>query len=343
MPQYTAEEKAAYYRANPEKLAAKLKREANKGKKTTFAKKAVTSYKSLDFRKSVARRPVEPKSRKVSLYDDKHSSLRYFSPFGKTQPIHSNETLGNSIALTCLHRQTIPTINGVDTIMAFVPSITGRYHIFWWNGTTGVNIGYEKYQNINATPPTDVRLMRAGIRLHNTTSALNANGVVRVLQISAPLAWDFVGTNLNITTDFADELLGMCSSNPKSREFTSYELSSGLHEFVVAPATYAAYHDSHLYTQTASALGAQQELIEASITNSMNTVIMVLGSSSPLNQFSVSTCTQFACRYPANEILNDISSPTPKMDKLKLDKIHEDVSKHGAVSTVMKVADGGVV
>ena len=182
--------------------------------------------------------------------------------------------------------------------------------------------------------PTAVKPLRAGFKIKNTTENQSISGCVRVLQISSPIEWEWqAGDNLKISGTFRDELLSMVRNNPKSVEYTGLSLAKEEAEFVIAPATAAAYNSYGSQFYTANSTNADVEVGLSSFTHdmSMNNLILVIEASSAPQIYNLTYGLQVGCRYPANTVLGENSRPSlSRMSSIDLQDIHDTVTSHGS-------------
>ena len=326
MVQYTAEQKAKYYADNPDKLKAKLEREAKKG-----AKAPMSGYKKK------ALKPAPKKNAgnaKMSLT----AAQKEMSPFGKDYPPLNPNSLGNFTTFTTMSRHTLSTSTTNTKVFVFMPSIRGIYQAAEWDGVTGVESApgtmSPTYRFATADTPTSMRPLRSGLRIRNTTSNQDVGGIVRVLQQSSPIEWDFVsGSSTSLTSAMVGELTSACETNPKSVEYSAHSLCFGTNEFVIAPATSSAYNSyGNQFTASTGAANFQAELNSMINDMPMNILIITFEPTSVVNTYSITMCDQLALRYPTNTVLNEMAKPHRKpTDARSSERIHEILQNGGTV------------
>lgn len=326
MVQYTAQEKAEYYAHNPDKLKAKLEREAKKGKKGKMPYKKRAAPKAAVQKKN---------NGKLTLTQ----AQKEMSPFGKDYPPLNPHSLGNFTTFNSLSRHTLSTSTTDTKVFVFMPSVRGIYQAAEWNGTTGEETApatmSPTYRFSANDTPTAMRPLRAGIRIRNTTSNQDVGGVIRVLQTSSPIEWLFQSPSITwLTPAMVGELVASCRSNPKSVEYSSHSLCYGTNEFVIAPATSASYNSyGDAFKHQVSAASFQEQLNSMLNDMSMNTLIIVFEPTSVINTYSITMCHQMALRYPANSVLNELAKSHKKpSDARTHEQIHEILQNGGSVA-----------
>ena len=190
------------------------------------------------------------------------------------------------------------------------------------------------YRFATADTPTSMRPLRSGLRIRNTTSNQDVGGIVRVLQQSSPIEWDFVsGSSTSLTPAMVGELTSACETNPKSVEYSAHSLCFGTNEFVIAPATSSAYNSyGNQFTASAGAANFQAELNSMINDMPMNILIITFEPTSVVNTYSITMCDQLALRYPTNTVLNEMAKPHRKpTDARSSERIHEILQNGGTV------------
>ena len=333
MVQYTAAEKARYYAANPDKLALKMKRDKENKNKNTYNKKII-SKKVVEPRSGV--KVSKPYSRSVSLLE----AQSYMSPFGKEYPPQNPNSLGHFTTLSSVSRQTISTSTTNSKVFVFMPGVRGVFQTGLWDVTTGLFTGGSAAYGptarfLNADAPINMRPLRAGVRIRNVTSNQDVGGMVRVLQQSAPLEWEFVNPiSQDITTNMTAELESACSSNPRSYEKTGQSFIDGENEIVISPCTMSSYNSygNAPFDAAAGASAYQSQVGSLGTDMPMNLVIILFEPTSAVNTYSLTFCEQMALRYPSNTVLNELGKPHSKVTDSKfIDNVHEKLAEHGHI------------
>jgi len=193
------------------------------------------------------------------------------------------------------------------------------------------------YKYATSDTPSQCRILRAGLRIRNTSSALNASGTVKVLQTSSPLNIIFPSVaSSNIDMPTAASLISMVNSNPKSRTYTCSELCSGLNELVCAPATNVAYNSygPGLFQNTTTDIGIQAQWNASETDMSFNNIVMVFSKTALQNNFEITLMSQNGFRYIGNELLNSLEKPAPT--NVDIQKTHDLLQKQdGSLSTTI--------
>jgi hypothetical protein len=318
---YTPEQKAAYYAANPDKLKKKLEREAKNlqgGKARSSSKPWAQKNYSKSYGKLIDQsKMVKPK---VSPFLRHLLDVKYMSPFDKNcvPPVNPN-SLGNFITVDLLSHLTLSSSTTDPIAMVFLPSSRNNRQVGFWNLATGANFGTwdsasPTFKFTSSDAPTNIRPLRAGMKIRNSTRADTVSGVVRVLQTSSPIEWEWVAAgNIALTAGFATEMLNMVRTNSKTKEYTAQEFANGAHEIVIAPATMSAYNNYGNQFQVDASVIDLQNAWEATVGDmSMNVVIVLFEASTDINIYNFTLGEQVACRYPQNTILGQMQRPHPR-------------------------------
>lgn len=321
---YTAEEKAAYYAANPDALKKKLEREA---KDLKGGKSRSKSWASKDYSKSYGKMVDASSASKtqVSPFLRHLLDVEYMSPYNKNSiPPANPNSLGNFVTMDLLsHAGLSVTTTGGGVYSCFIFQPSARHVRQVWAGVLNPATGGTAISLDNISPlwkftsgeaPTNVRPLRAGVRIKNTTRQDTVAGMVRVLQTSSAIEWDF-GASLALTPTMATEIINMVLTNPKTVEYSGQQFVDGRNEIVCAPATMAAYN-SYGEQFVATTAVADTETAWGNIVKDMpmNNIIILFDSVSAANTYSFGICEQVACRFPQNTVLSTLQRPAPVGD-----------------------------
>jgi hypothetical protein len=277
------------------------------------------------------------------LYKDmsaeKHKHLKYLSPFDKnnTAPLLP-QSLGNFLTVDNMTRFEVPTSTSDPILVLFQPSVRGSINITGYNLTTGVAIANSsqwstRYKYATADTPTVIRCLRAGIRMNNISNSNTRDGVVRVLQFSSPLEFEFTSaSSCDLTTNFASELLSMVRSHPRARSYTAESLSSGINELVVAQATNASYNSygTDFFIPETTCAKTQEQFNNAQKDMSHNNVLIVLESTASVNKMEFTGMTQDGLRFPAFQLLSTLQKPSRVDESGYIQRVHETVQGEGS-------------
>jgi len=292
-------------RSEVEKAAYKAGLEAAKKKAASQKKKAAPAAKKKAGSKKQA------SSSTAHAVVDRAKDIKYMSPFGKTNPPVNNNSLGNFVTVPSLARGEIITSTAYGTVGVIIPSYPGSWKMFSWKETDGVYLGGLNLTHLHANPPSSIRPMRAGFKLRNSTQFTNIEGVVRILVASGGLEWAFANvldTSLDLQTTFITELVTMCSTNPKSVEYTMASLQSEK-EFVIPPASMSDYNRYRDFSTESTSMNTIKGLLTATKTDMpMSTVVFHIPKASNTAQnLNLTIGQQDACRFPANELMASLS------------------------------------
>lgn len=315
MVQYTAEQKAKYFAENPDKLKAKLEREAKKGKAKPKPK---------------ARQPYAVSRPRVSREISSLLAHKYMSPFDKgVIPPYNNHSMGNFTCVNTLGRLTVTTSTQDPIIVIFAPSIRGVHQVGQWNGNNGnwvsnTELSSPTHKFGSADTPISFRPLRAGVKIRNITSNHDLAGIVRILKQSSAIEfeWQTASTH-SLLYNVSQELVSSTQTNPKSKECTGVELSHAK-EYVVSPATMANYNEYGGPFASATALTAVSAQMGQLIQDmAMENVIICFEPTSVAQTYSLTFGEQMALRYPTNTLLSELSTSHRKHnDAQHMDKLH---------------------
>lgn len=280
---------------------------------------------------------------KSKLYKDfsADQKLKYMSPFDKNGigPVLP-QSLGNFLVTDNVKRNTLTTGSADPLVLLFCPSVRGVANTILLNGNTGIHVtnSYTVYSTlekyISSDTPTVTRCLRAGLKIKNLTNGQNRGGIIRVLQISSPLNFEWVSpTSCDLTAAFANSLLDMAKSHPRARTYTAEDLATGSNELVLAPATNAAYngYGDEFFSNSFACSDMQDVFRRSQRDMSINNCIIVFEPVTPVsNQYEITNMTQDGMRFPANTLLNTLQKPSRVDSTGKIQKTHDAVQALGS-------------
>jgi len=171
--------------------------------------------------------PLTGYSSKVSKYDkEEQKDYDYMNSFKQQyMPIMPLPSTGNSLFIKNYKSGTITTGNN-PICLFIVPSCRGTVQAIAWDMVTGVYVA-NSVQNLSPTwkygtedAPEYHGNVRCCAKIQNITSNDKKAGVVRVLQTSNPLEFEFVlATPIYLTTASAGTILEGIRNNPRSRTY----------------------------------------------------------------------------------------------------------------------------
>ncbi len=290
--------------------------------------------------KMAKREAIAKVSSKLRKEFSKDEKLKYMSPFEKNGigPVLP-QSLGNYLVTDNIKRNTIATGSSEPLVLLFCPSVRGCANTILMNGSTGVHVAgsYTQYSTlekyITSDTPLVTRCLRAGLRIKNLTNGQSRGGVIRVLQISSPLNFAWVSpTVCDLTAAFANSLLDMARSHPRSRSYTAEELATGMNELVIAPATNAAYNSygDEFFSNSYSCADMQDAFERSQRDMSFNNVILVFEPVNPGNSYEVINMTQDGMRFPANTLLNTLQKPSKVDASGRIQATHDAIQASGS-------------
>ena len=338
MVNYTEAQKKAYYAAHPEKTRrAKPKAKATAKKKAAPRRIARTAYSSAGVFGPSLRSSFGNSFTKASL-------INYMSPFGKTEPPKSKESMGNFICYPAQSRFNISTSTTEALVCVFCPSIRGVYQTGIWTYTNGtaivgsLNAGplYNKFVESNDAP-LNYKVLRSGIKLINQTSTLNCGGLVKVLMSASPLEFQFQTTagNLgNLTVPCVQEFTNYVNNQPSTKEYSGSSFRDKESLFVIGPATHSAYNSYGGLFMSSPALKGQQAQFETQMGDmSMCHLMIVFDKTDVVNNYTITFNTQSALRFPLNTLASELQKPAKPPssgDSDFLDNVHVALSENGS-------------
>lgn len=312
-------------------------------KETNAAVKAKTPYK-----KRYAKSKAKPKSNNDKLWKSDWAkairaptlaeSQKELSPWDKPYPPLNNSSLGNFLTYSALSRYTLTTDTTQTKVFVFQPSSRGLFTTGEWkadgtytSGSSGA--GPTKRFFSDTDQPTNIRILRSGLRICNISSNDSTQGLVRVYQGSSAIDYQFQSASSdNITSTFANELVAIVDKNPKSKEYSAHQMQTQ-QEFVIAPCNFSSYNSYGKHpTYTDSTAQYQLDLKAPLDDMPMNVLILTFPPTTVAQSYSISMMSQLALRYPANQILSEISKPAVTGNENRTKKHHENVAKIGALS-----------
>ncbi len=270
-----------------------------------------------------------------------HAALKILSPWGKgTNPPPSSmaASMGNFVCQSLIGRTTVTTA-GNERLMIFQPSIRGRLQLGVW-GVTGalssptftgtIDNGSPTYRLIGADQPTQIRPLRAGIRLRNTSRADVVQGSIKVANLCVPFdwtsAWD-AGTPGDLTSTFMNALVLMMNTSSAVREYTAHEC---IHqrEWVCKPATRASYESYGGTFNNENSTGALASEFGGTASDmAMSCLVVMFSTTVDENSWDVSTALQCASRFPANTLLGDQHKNHLRQEETLANKVHDAAGK----------------
>ena len=311
---YTTAQKKAYYAANPDKLAAKKKRQAKAPARPSTRRVAKVIQYAQTYT-NPRRSGVVSSHSSLGGALSSASLIRYMSPFGKTEPPINSESLGNYLTYNCQGRLTISTSTTNQILVIFNPSVRGFYQVGAWTVATGAVLTgsaesspLHKFRD-SGDAPIQMRPQRAALRIQNLSSTNNTSGLVKVLMTSSPIEYQFSTTDKwSLTPANALELAGYVEKQPLSMEYSAKHFSTNAGEFVSSPATFSSYHGYGLgpFMQYESAYFPQFQVDKVLGDMPMNAIILLFDKVDTPNNYNITFGLQAALRFPANTIASEL-------------------------------------
>lgn len=273
--------------------------------------------------------------------DDLDSQLLYMSPFDKTEPPVIPNSMGNYLVNQNMTRRSIQTNGPVGNPKAliFVPSSRSSVNALVYDLTTGVveansHLFSTLVKYATADPPTQIKCLRAGFKISNTSNQTDRSSTVAILQISSPIKFDYVSTvSLDLTTACAADILSMVRTHPRSKIYTAEQLCTNDNCLVVAPATSSAYssYGDELFISPLTDANSKLAFTNAQKDMGMNNVIILFETAAAINDYLITLQTQDAMRFPAYTLLGQLQKPgIVAKDKNRIETTHKGVQEHGA-------------
>jgi len=251
-------------------------------------------------------------------------AFNYMNPFNGygSKPPHQPTSLGNFLAITHSNAFTLNTSTTDPLILIYMPSVRGVYQLLLFNSVSGANIAaaniasplYRYNASGTETKPLSVRMLRSAMQIQNTTENQKIAGLVKSVQISSPLDFNFISAvSLDVTTVFAAEVAQVVNSHSRTVENTAQQYAQKVAQVVIAPATSSSYngYGDHSFNPTLGVGSTQLTFSIAQNDMSMNTQIFMFMPTSSVNTYSIKLCSQNAFRFPSNTTLGQLQGPAP--------------------------------
>lgn len=265
-------------------------------------------------------------------------AFNYMNPFngyGSKPPMNGN-SLGNFLTMTNSSNITINTGVLNPVILIYSPSVRGIYQLIAFDAATGANITavndsgpLNRFKaSTTEAKPISIRPLRSGIQISNITESQRIAGVVRTLQISSAIEFEFTGpASLNVTPAFASQMLALVNSHNRTIEHTGMQYSQRLGQIVIAPATSSNYNSyGNVGFQEVEGIAAQQLGLALAVNDmSMNNQIILFNPTANQNNYTIKVCSQNALRFPANTTLGELQTAPPVVpqNEANIQNIHQ--------------------
>ena len=178
--------------------------------------------------------------------------------------------------------------------------------VAWWiMQTAGLDKGKVvayMHEDLQADAPMSLRGSRKTISLQNVTQENKLQALVKVSVTSAPLPLESTDAE-SMTTETVDELVSLCESSNKARNFSAASFVSGMAfhcglASVIQAAEWQTY-DAANPLNLASKLGT-----DAGVAASSSILILLPSTNENHQTFNIQVNSQIACRYKATHLLS---------------------------------------
>lgn len=237
-------------------------------------------------------------------------ALAYLDPKDKTDPPHSSTTLGNFVTLNSVSRATLTTNTSMDLYVICQWTATDMSFFFVNDGSPWA-VGVYKCPMLTAQSPISIRPLRCSINVRNTTQAINAAGLVRVMNMPQSYDWSaaFATSSTLLAATVAD-IKGLVEGSPMTHTATAQELTTG-RTWIQYPVSTIGYNTWQEYLSNAQT-GTQNSLVTSSRQETMSTIIMQFPATpSGTNTLEFTVRRQDAVRYAANSAISSTARAPP--------------------------------
>ena len=125
---------------------------------------------------------------------DSDEKLQYMSRFGKTEPLVIPNCMGNFVTVQNMTRRSFSTSTSNPKALIFLPSVRGSTNAWVYDLTTGAVASSQLFSTLNeyatADTPTQIKCLRAGLKLNNTSNQQGRSSSIAVLKVSSPIEFE---------------------------------------------------------------------------------------------------------------------------------------------------------
>jgi hypothetical protein len=262
------------------------------------------------------------------------------SPFENHRlPPANPQSMGNFITVDLSNSLEINTLTTLDSIcVVFQPSSRSIYQVNAFNLTTGATINASHSSSPtwrfrtagDDVQPASMRPLRAGALIKNITQSDQVGGLVKVLQQSSALPWEFTAGSANPTADFCTGVREAVNSHHRTKEYTGKMFSDSGGECIIAPCTSSAYNSyGSSFAATEGTTQLQLSLNQTSFDMAMNTLIMVFFPTTSVNKYVIKLGEQVGMRFPTGSLIGQQARTHPPASASAastVENIHETLS-----------------
>lgn len=288
-----------------------------------YKRKASVGHGKAAKKPRQAKAPKKAKPAQAGM--SRYQALRLLSPWTNSYPPQDGgEGHFTMTTIPINTTQSVPAANN-GTYILVVPSGSTAHRLFGWKADgTFVTQGY-----LNAiyggTMPTQIRALRAGLRLRNFTKADNVEGLVKVAMLSTPLEieWSSASDNsMTVTSGFITELSNIVTNNQDVRTYSASSLCGGK-EWIFPAATRIGMMSYKKYIFPATTADTKAALVADDLAMSLCTMLIKIEDVTVEQNYSLSYLEQTACRFPGQTLLNQLGRSVTSKQKPQLDAAND--------------------
>mgnify|MGYP006894002840 CR=1 FL=1 len=286
-------------------------------------------------------RAAQAKPKTAAKKMTQREAVEYLSPFNKNFPPMNPNSLGLGLVVSDFTRAPFSTSQTHKVILIYNPSCRGALQTGAWNASTGVSyagggsIGglSPTFKYSSADAPLQLKPLRAGMRIKNLAPQIAREGSITVLQTASPVDIQFVPLSYDINLATAQALVTAVETNPKSRQYTAEQLSTGNNELVSFPASSSAYNSYGKKFNPGFASGDQASTWAEAIEDQSMSVTMIVFDVTPTaaQVYTLEFMGQSSLRYPQDTILGALQKPLGGIGtQAVVSEIHTAVAENGS-------------
>jgi len=217
---------------------------------------------------------------------------------------------------------TLPTVSRSELSTSTSGAV--KYLIVQWTPShrrgivveqSGSNWSYASEFNLSHlldANPTSIRPLAMTVKIRNSSQADTLQGVIRVLQMSEPLEWEFnTGLTGIVSNAFKEELDGMLNGHPSVKTYTGASFASGK-KFIMHPTTMVEYKSYKQFDNSSGFNNLATLLAESGLANPMSITIFQFPSTTVQQKYDLSIHAIDAGRFPSNVLYSNLAEqPRP--------------------------------
>jgi hypothetical protein len=258
----------------------------------------------------------------------------YMNPFSHPDtPALASESLGKYNLYNATGNFTLNTSTTANdkTYYIFQPSSSGSYSV---HSFTTTNQGLSQSAQDSGpllsltTKPVRYRVSRCGLKIANVSRADSVQGVVKVLSLSQPLEWDFVGSSTTVSPTFATEVAAMFNNHPDVIEYSAHDLIN-TKTFICSPASVIDFNSYRAFDSGSTITDIQNSLKSNLDLNPFNVLLLEFSHTADVQTYNIDTRLQACLKFPANDLLSHFAIGGHVVSPLVIKQIKESLEGSG--------------